>query len=140
VIRKKNEIQENLPPHISMEKLMDRLNLDFTQIKKLYDLRSTSIATEEKYLLFANKIIANEIMGFSEELRAILVKMWLTNYHFRARDSVSSTKKSAKFVGALSAPIWLDNLACSSVATLSTSHVSMRRIALSTAPSASRRT
>jgi len=74
VIRKKNEIQENLPPHISMEKLMDRLNLDFTQIKKLYDLRSTSIATEEKYLLFANKIIANEIMGFSEELRAILVK------------------------------------------------------------------
>lgn len=42
-----------VPPSISLQSLTERLNLDFKQIKDLYDYKVKAVRNNEKYLKLA---------------------------------------------------------------------------------------
>ena len=45
--------------------MMDRLRLDFNQIKKLYDYKINTIKTEENFLEYAESILSGELYDMS---------------------------------------------------------------------------
>ena len=50
-----------MPASISLHTIMDRLSLDFTEIKKLYDYKIKAIHNDEKYLKLAKNLVTHEI-------------------------------------------------------------------------------
>ena len=71
--QRKNAVLKQVPPTISLKTIMERLNLDFRQIKKLYDFKIKAIKTDEKYLKLAKSIIVHELNTLSSVVRALKV-------------------------------------------------------------------
>jgi len=56
---------------------MDRLSLDFSEIKKLYDFKIKAIHNDEKYLKLAKSILVYELNDISALLRYLNVSIKL---------------------------------------------------------------
>jgi hypothetical protein len=54
---------------------MERLNLDFRQIKKLYDFRIKAFKVEEKFTKLAKKIVVHDLNTVSRLLRQLKVSL-----------------------------------------------------------------
>ena len=66
---------------------MERLKLDFRQIKKLYDFKIRTIKTEEKYMKLAKNIIVHELISLSYAVRSLGVNLGLIiNIMYRIMD------------------------------------------------------
>lgn len=75
--QRKNVVLKQVPPTISLKTIMERLKLDFRQIKKLYDFKLKAIKTDEKYMKLAKSIIIHELNSLSAQLRALDVSVSL---------------------------------------------------------------
>jgi hypothetical protein len=61
VYRRKTSILKEIPASLSFKVLVDRLNLELNEIKKLYDFKMRTIKNDEKYLKLAKSILINEL-------------------------------------------------------------------------------
>lgn len=74
-----------MPTTISLSIVMNRLNLDFSEIKKLYDFKIKAIKNDEKYLKLAKSILIYELNNLSDYLRLVNVKIKTCLLIFRIR-------------------------------------------------------
>ena len=58
-----------MPHSISLHIIMERLSLDFGEIKKLYDYKVEAIRNDEKYLKLARGILVHELNDVSIQVR-----------------------------------------------------------------------
>ena len=73
ITKRKYTILKLMPPSISLHTIMDRLSLDFTEIKKLYDYKVKAIRNDEKYLKLAKGILIHELNDVSIKVREQMV-------------------------------------------------------------------
>ena len=67
VFQRKNMVLRLVPTSISLQTLTHRLNLDFKQIKELYDFKVKAVRNNEKYLKLALAMHTKELIQISAE-------------------------------------------------------------------------
>lgn len=65
-----------VPTSISLQTLTDRLNLDFKQIKELYDFKVKAERNNEKYLKLAKALQQRELMALQGNLIFTMVRLF----------------------------------------------------------------
>ena len=65
-----------MPHNISLKVIIDKLNLEFKEIKQLYDYKIKAIKNDEKYLKLAKSILIYELNDLSAHLRQISDQGW----------------------------------------------------------------
>lgn len=65
-----------MPHNISLKAIIDKLNLEFKEIKSLYDYKIKGIKNDEKYLKLAKSILIFELNDVSAKLREMSDKGW----------------------------------------------------------------
>ena len=73
VHQRKNAVLKLVPPNVPLQIIMERLNLDFRQIKKLYDFRIKAFKIEEKFTKMAKRIVVHDLNTVSALLRQLKV-------------------------------------------------------------------
>lgn len=73
VFQRKNMVLRLVPTTISLQTLTQRLNLDFKQIKELYDFKVKAVRNNEKYLKLALAMHSKELIQISEDTHQELV-------------------------------------------------------------------
>ena len=58
-----------MPNNVSLKVIIDKLNLEFKEIKQLYDYKIKAIKNDEKYLKLAKSILIYELNEISAHLR-----------------------------------------------------------------------
>lgn len=69
IIRRKNAVLKKMPSNISLTVIIEKLNLEFKEIKQLYDYKIKAIKNDEKYLKLAKSILIYELNEISAHLR-----------------------------------------------------------------------
>ena len=64
-----------MPTSISLQTLTQRLNLDFKQIKELYDFKVKAVRNNEKYLKIALSMHSKELIQISDDTHNEMVRL-----------------------------------------------------------------
>ena len=62
-----------MPTSISLKTITERLNLEFKEIKALYDFKVKAIKNDEKYIKLAKNILIHELNDLSHKLSELRV-------------------------------------------------------------------
>lgn len=76
MMRRKTAVLKKMPHNISLKVIIDRLNLEFKEIKQLYDHKIKGIKNDEKYQKLAKSILIYELNDISQRLREMNDKGW----------------------------------------------------------------
>ena len=68
ITQRKDLVLKLVPTSISLQVLTDKLNLDFKQIKELYDYKVKAVRNNEKYLKLAKVLQEKELLNLSTEV------------------------------------------------------------------------
>lgn len=68
ILKRKDIVLKTLPLELSFRNLIERLNMDFRQIKSLYDYRLGLIKNDQKFFELASSIVSNELMDLGSNL------------------------------------------------------------------------
>ena len=90
---------KEIPASLSLQTLTQRLRLEISEIKKLYDFKIRTIKNDEKYLKLAKSILFNELNQLQNEVNHGRVIFSYNNFSkkgksFRILNSVSCARRS----------------------------------------------
>ena len=73
IYRRKSSILKEIPSTLSFKVLVERLRLEMSEIKKLYDFKMRTIKNDEKYLKIAKSILIYELNHIQNDVISLKV-------------------------------------------------------------------
>ena len=80
MIKRRHVIMRLMPVEIPLLKIIEKLELDNSEIKKIYDYKMKAIHNDEKYLKLTRSILMDELNDLSEAVRLFAVRNILVIY------------------------------------------------------------